>query len=294
MKKSVILSLLFAAIYLSSCKKEAMSPAIKQSTVTPKTVAVVSSASSNLTHEVVSPLLKGYLKIQLAENAVSTDEVIISFDPTAKAYYVPNEDARTFGGFGAVNLSSLSSDNVMLAINSLPFPTSSCNISLVVNAKTDGIYKLLLPDITDIPVIFQVWLKDNYKKDSLDFRDNPSYTFNLSKADTASYGSNRFTLVVRQNQGLQVHLLAFDAQKTTTGTQITWKTENEANYTTFTAQKSSDGGQTFASLSSLVSSGIANYSFTDNTTTPGTYQYRLMMKDLNGLISYSDMQTVNY
>ena len=295
MKKLLYLPLLIAAVCISSCKKEAALTGIKQSTAnTNNNTKTIAAVSSSLTHEVVSPLIKGYLKVQLAKNDISTDEIIISFDPAAKAYYVPNEDARTFQGAGAVSLSSLSTDNILLTINSLPFPTNSCSVALAVNTKTDGIYKLTLPDMTNIPAIFQIWLKDNYKKDSLDFRNNPAYTFNLNKADTASYGSNRFTLVVRQNTALQVHLLAFNAAATTSGTHITWKTENEDNYTTFTAQKSTDGGQNFTSLSSIVSSGIANYSFTDKTQANGTYQYRVMIKDLNGIVSYSAVQTVNY
>ena len=293
MKRIIYLPLLFAAVCLSSCKKDAMSPVVKQPIVNTNN-KTITAVSNNLTHEVVSPLIQGYLKVQLVKDSIHTDEVIISFNPNAKAFYVQNEDARTFQGAGAVSLSSLSSDNILLAINALPFPTNSCSVALAVNAKTDGIYKLTLPNMTNIPTIFQIWLKDNYKKDSLDFRNNPAYTFNLSKTDTASYGSNRFTLVVRQNPALQVHLLAFNAAATATGTLITWKTENEANYTTFTAQKSTDGGQNFTSLSSIVSSGIANYSFTDKTQANGTYQYRVMMKDLNGVTSYSAVQTVNY
>jgi len=83
----------------------------------------------------------------------------------------------------------------------------------------------------------EVWLMDNYKKDSLDLRHNTTYTFDMSD-DPNSYGPNRFQLVIRQNPALGVHLLNFAANKASGGAQVVWKTENEQNYTNFTVERS--------------------------------------------------------
>ena len=165
---------------------------------------------------------------------------------------------------------------------------------MVVNAKTDGIYKLNMISINAIPGIFEIWLMDNYKKDSLDFRNNSSYAFNIYTADTTSYGSKRFSLVVRENPALGIHLLNFTAAEATGGTQVTWLTENESNYTSFTVQRSTDNGQTYADLTSLMSYGLGTYSFLDKTPANGVDQYRLKILDLNGTITYSKIVSLSY
>ena len=86
---------------------------------------------------------------------------------------------------------------IKLAINSLPLLSQGTSIGLVVNAKATGVYNLNLSTISAIPSTFDIWLKDKYKKDSLDFRKYPSYAFNLNTSDTTTFGSNRFSLVLR-------------------------------------------------------------------------------------------------
>src|ERR1019366_5502710 len=141
-----------------------------------------------------------YLRLQLALDAINVDDTYIGFNPSYSTQYVFNEDAPYFGGNGKVNLCSISSDNVQLAINKLPLPgKQSLTIRLKVKAAADGIYKLNMTQIVNIPQLYEVWLMDNYKNDSLDMRKYKTYAFNLLKADTNSYGSNRFSLVIRQD-----------------------------------------------------------------------------------------------
>jgi hypothetical protein len=149
-------------------------------------------------------------------------------------------------------------------------------------------------ELDSIPKIYEIWLIDKYKKDSLDLRADTVYTFNIDKSDTASFGSNRFIVVVRQNPALAVHLLDFNAVKSAGGADITWLTENEENYSQFTVQRSCDAGVTFTTLTNLTSSSVGNYSFLDKTPPVASDQYRLKMTDLNGTISYSNVITLMY
>jgi len=177
----------------SSCQKDTVTPAVKQGPIGRE----VTASTIGLNQDTTTSTVKGYLRVQLAEDAFNTDDILIDFNPTAKAIFVRNEDAPTLQGFGQVSLSSLSSDNVALAINTMPLPAKGAIINLKVSAKTNGIYKLNLTTIDAVPTIFDIWLMDKYKKDSLDFRNNPTYAFNLYTADTSSYGSHRFSLVLR-------------------------------------------------------------------------------------------------
>jgi hypothetical protein len=193
MKQRFFVPLLLTVIYLSSCQKDSITPDIKNETTLKTTV----SANALKQDSSAIDSIKGYLRIQLADYSVNTDNILIDFNPTAKTTYVKNEDAPTFQGFGLVSLSSLSSDNIALAINTVPLYEKGLTIKLKVDAKQNGTYKLNLTAINSVPDKFQIWLMDKYKKDSLDFRHNPTYAFDLIESDTSSYGSRRFSIVLR-------------------------------------------------------------------------------------------------
>src|SRR5580698_6142554 len=91
-----------------------------------------------------------------------------------------------------------------------------------------------------------------------------------------------------------VHLLNFTALKATSGNQVTWTTENEADYTGFSVERSTDGGKTFNSLESITSSSAGKYTYYDNAPVMGANLYRLKLTDLNGTVSYSAVVTVMY
>jgi hypothetical protein len=193
--KKILTVLVFAGLGFSSCRKDAVTPGTTQAnqkstqSVTPPTTPVA----------VANDTTKGYLRVQLAMNATSTDDILIDFSPSASAKYSGSQDARTFQGMGAVSLSSLSSDGFPLAINDLPLVSTGTTIGLAVGAQATGIYKLNLTTVSaTIPAAVTIWLKDSYKKDSLDFKRYPSYAFNINKTDTSTYGSHRFTLVLRE------------------------------------------------------------------------------------------------
>lgn len=183
---------------LSACHKDYIAPV---STPGTKSATSTGTAASNgSTGLAVNDTTKGYIRVQMAMNATATDDILIEFNPSASAAYSGSLDARTFPGNGAVSLSSLSSDNVPLAINQLPLLSSGTCVGLVVGATSTGQYKLNLATISSsVPSAVQIWLKDKHNKDSLDFRKYPSYAFNINESDSTTYGSNRFCLVLREN-----------------------------------------------------------------------------------------------
>ncbi|MFI5137486.1 MAG: DUF2341 domain-containing protein [Sphingobacteriales bacterium] len=234
-----------------------------------------------------------YLRLELAADSVNKEETIVSFDNSSKNQYAVNEDSQFLPGSGEVSLSSMSADNVKLAINTIPYPKlNPTTVKLNVNAATNGQYNLNTTGVINVPQLYQVWLKDAYNKDSSDIRHNSSYKFNVSKSDTNSFGSNRFTLVIRQDPALGLHLLDFAVAWLSDGAEITWKTENEQNYTNFIVERSCDGGVTFHNLDSLASGSLGGYSFLDKKPAPAADQYRLKLVDLNGGISYSKVVTL--
>ena len=241
-----------------------------------------------------------YLRLQLAKDSVNTEDILVRINNQVKTAFDETVDAPYKLGYGTVSLSSLSSDQIALAINVRPLPKTSDTIGLVVKANTDGIYSLNMKTVTGIPQLFDIWLMDAYKKDSLDMRHNPNYSFNISKKDTNTFGSKRFTLVIRQNPGYAYRLLDFTATKlvpVTVGArqvQAVWKTENEQNYTNFSVERSTDGGQTFNVIGGSPGGGQGIYSLVDKSPVIGQNLYRLKQEDINNTITYSNVVQVSY
>jgi len=235
-----------------------------------------------------------HLRLQIALDTVNTDDIYIGFNSSATTQFVDEEDAPFKPGNGKVHLASFSSDNVPLAINRLPLPTvGQTVIPLKVGAYNYGTYKLNMTELEAIPEIYEVWLMDRFNKDSLDMRHNSTYAFDMTP-DTNSYGANRFQLVIRQNPALAIHLLNFTGTKAPNGAEVTWKTENEQNYTNFTVERSSDGGITYQVLGGFPSSASGTYSFVDKNPPIASDMYRLKIEDLNGAITYSNVVTIMY
>jgi hypothetical protein len=183
MKKLILLSsILFS---LAACQKEEAiapkaSPASSTASVTSKKDSIPDDAA---------------LKVKLIKDSTNYDETALVFDHLATLNYSDSNDAPYFIGFGLVSLTSVSKDGRDLAIYRLPY-SSGMSIGLNVNTKADGAYQLSISYEKNIPANIQVWIKDTYLKDSLNVCTK-NYHFNVTKADTNSFGSKRFKLILR-------------------------------------------------------------------------------------------------
>jgi len=238
-----------------------------------------------------------YLRLRMSKDAVNSDETIVQFSSKGSLSYNANLDAAYRQGFGSVSLSGMSKDKIALAINVIPLPKQQAEIiPLNVNANTTGIYSITLRDLVAVPKLYEIWLMDKYRSDSLDMRQNKTYLFQIDKTDTASYGSNRFALIVRQSSDYAYRLLDFAASKIfgIKQVQATWTTENEGNYTRFTVERSTDNGKTFEALGGVSAAGQGQYSFVDKSPVNGLNMYRLKQEDINNTMFYSEIVTVGY
>jgi len=262
-----------------------------------KTNSQVTSGNLLMGTPVGQTAYNSYIRLKVVIDSSNYDDAVIGFDASSTTNYDPNTDSGFLPGAGAVeSIAAISTDRIKTSAKWVPFPKNAATqaIKLFVSAKASGQYTIQRTDFSPIPAIYKVWLIDNYKKDSLDIRHNTTYVFDIDLSDTASYGSDRFAIVVRQDAALAVHLLSFSAVKVQSGSQITWTTENEENYTNFTIQRSTDGGVTFSTLGGIVSNGQATYDFLDNYPLQGSNTYRLLMQDLNGVSTYSNAVTLVY
>lgn len=241
------------------------------------------------------PKISAVLGLRLAKDSINTDDAVIVFNNQSPFNYT-NEDAEDLNGNGAlVSLSIISSDDVALAIKLQKMPRSDSHATrLLVDATASGLYHLRLRNLDNLPPAYDVWLIDSFMKDSLDLKHNSNYDFTINKNNAATYGRNRFSIVVRLNPAAMMHTLSVVANKITAGAQVSWKTENEGNDYTFSVEKSTDG-KTFTQIGQVSSNGSGGYAYIDATPAKGMNYYKVKFEDMVlNTVSYSNILSLNY
>ncbi|MES2428156.1 MAG: T9SS type A sorting domain-containing protein [Bacteroidota bacterium] len=236
-----------------------------------------SSAPINDTAPVSNPILS----FKLIKDSINTDNVVLAFNNHTDNKFSEADDAEDMNGNGAlVSLSLISSDNITASIKQIKLPQKNQQIiKLLADAKSSGKYQIQMLQRSALPPAYDVWLMDNFTKDSLDIKHNNTYTFNINKSDTNTFGRNRFKIIVRENPALVLHPLSISAIKTELGAQITWRTENEADSYLFNVQKSADNGKTFNQIGQLLSNSLGTYAFLDTHPLKGENQYKIVLQN---------------
>jgi hypothetical protein len=204
-------------------------------------------------------------------------------------------DAYDIDGVGLqVFMSSFTADGVRTGINELGDYTKGKRVKLYVKAVADGNYNLELEDIANIDTsLFNIYLVDHKNQDSLDIVRYKTYVFTITNADTTSFGANRLTLDIERKPLPQYQLVSFTAQKANDGVLLTWKTNNEGDYTGFGIQKL-DGSTQYVPLYNVQSDGDGTYTYIDHYPATGNNTYRLQQINIDSLVSYSSPLNVVY
>jgi hypothetical protein len=233
------------------------------------------------------------LYVKLEQDSTLYDYCGIYFNKDWSDKFEDGDALDLDGLSSSIFLSSYSSDGMRMAVNHLSDYSKGKRVKLYANINSNGLYKLKVEGIRNIDTLYNIWLIDHYKKDSLDIRRYGTYNFNIIRSDTASYGANRFELVFRLRPLAAYQLTSFTGERVSDGIRLTWKVQNEGNYTGFIVQKQ-DGSQTYLNLYQLQSNGNGTYSYTDHSPNTGNNWYRLSQNDINESISYSPPVNVAY
>ncbi|MGZ3758026.1 MAG: beta strand repeat-containing protein, partial [Mucilaginibacter sp.] len=133
-----------------------------------------------------------HLRLNLVMDTLNSEETYIGFKAGSSPAMVENEDALYLSGPSKVHLSTLSADQIDLAINRQPLPGKVAQIIPVdLTVSSSGNYSLNRTELIGLPKLYNIWLRDAYAKDSLDLRTNASYPFVVNLADTNTYGRQR-------------------------------------------------------------------------------------------------------
>jgi hypothetical protein len=230
-----------------------------------------------------------YMKLE--QDSLINDYCGIYFDGDSDDFDI-NDAVDLDGASPKVYMSSYTADGRRTGINALSDYKDGKIIKLYVNATTNGLYKLKIEQIKNIDAIYDIWLKDNYKNDSLDLRSNDTYNFNIIRSDAASIGASRFEIVIRKKSLPKYQFVSLTGKATTMGVSLTWKTHNEYNFTGFTVERLNAGKQ-YDPLNYLQSDGAGTYTFIDKNPSMGINTYRIKQDDIDNNISYSSDVSVD-
>ncbi|MGY3213275.1 T9SS type A sorting domain-containing protein [Mucilaginibacter sp. HD30] len=240
-----------------------------------------------------SPVIQkeGFITMQMVQDSANYDVTLLRFSNDYNENYLNTEDADDLSANGqTVFLGAMTADKHLVSTASQPLNKKKTAVSLSVDDDSSGAFTLNKMNLTDIPDKYDVWLKDNYKKDSLDLRANSTYNFDIDKNNAATFGNNRFEVVVSVKTLPPYKLITFNGQRALTGNVLKWSTQNEYNYTYFQVEKSLDN-KNFVGIDNSISASTGNYSFTDLSTDHLVY-YRLKQTDIYDVVTYSSVIVV--
>jgi hypothetical protein len=233
------------------------------------------------------------IRLELNKDSSVFNSTDISFVKNNNKNFVPGEDAPFLQASGQGDLLySMSADSIGCFVNYTSDLEKIKRLNLTVTFSGYGLYKITSPIKQNIDSRYTIYLKDKYKSDSLDMVQNSEYSFTVDN-NTASYAHDRFYLSIGISPGHDYKLLSFAGNKVTSGIQLTWKTDNESNFTRFVVEKSTNNGTSFIAIDSLQSTGGGSYTFTDRAPGTGQIIYRLVQALVTGNTDISKKLTFN-
>jgi hypothetical protein len=175
-----------------------------RNTVTPAKVAA--KANRNTPH-VVKTEDKKLIRLKLynidKDTVSNNDEILIQFKRSAKEKYLSGEDAYDLvdiPNMATVMLSSYSSDHIPLSINTLPLPAKDQKILLFTDGTESGNYRLLLTQLDNIPVKYQLKLIDKFTGKAIDIRKVKEVDFQIDKNNSLTFGDRFVINIVNNNR----------------------------------------------------------------------------------------------
>lgn len=253
-------------------------------------VAMVTKSSATQTDFIEQPSL---IRMKLfRDGSDNRDEALIVLKENELATFAGKDVTKMSGE--TVFLSSLSQENRKMAINYMPHISAVSTIKLSVNADSTGTYRLVTT-LDDIPFGYQAKLNDKFLNSIIDLgSQGATYSFSIDRALAATYGDNRFEILVTPVTTLPVVWDGFSGSKSANGVLLSWKTSSETDNSYFEVFRSGED-QIFTSIGSVTASQKGAYSLLDKTPLMGNNYYKLTQVDKNGkTAAYPDLVVIKY
>ncbi len=235
------------------------------------------------------------LLITMRTDSLNYDQFILKMMAGATA----NDDLYDIGRMnnGANDIYSYGNDNVPHSLDARPQITTASDTVKLYTGGTNGLHTFTfekLPATTG----FNYYLKDNYLNSVTPIVLNGVYSFNINSSNAATFGNNRFRIIIENTNVLPVTVSKFTAKLNNQKQAVlNWTTATEKNSSRFEIEHSLDNVN-FKKLGSIKARGNSNvqvnYEYTDAGFVKGMVNYyRLKMVDVDNTFTYSSVRQLS-
>jgi hypothetical protein len=123
------------------------------------------------------------------------DQTFVALTDLGTDEFDEQYDAVKQQNVGLFNFSTLTSNNVSVAINNMKDGFCAKNIKLNIQNVSSGSYTLIFNDVEDLIGVGKTLLHDNFTNTDFDVTEDAQYNFSVT-SNVNSYGENRFTLTL--------------------------------------------------------------------------------------------------
>jgi hypothetical protein len=252
-----------------------------------------STSSSNSLFKTGTP--NDELWITMRSDSFNKDQFILKFISEATA----NDDLYDIGRMnnGANDIYSFGSDNVPHSLDARPQITTASDTVKLYTGGTNGLHTFTfnkLPATTG----FNYYLKDNYLNSVTPIVVNGVYSFNINSSNAATFGNNRFRIIIENTNMLPIAVSKYTAKlNNQIQAVLNWTTATEKNSSRFEIEHSLDNVN-FKKLGAVKARGNSNvqvnYEYTDAGFVKGIVNYyRLKMIDMDNTFTYSAVRQLS-
>ncbi|WP_018615524.1 T9SS type A sorting domain-containing protein [Segetibacter koreensis] len=223
----------------------------------------------------------------------TADAAVVYFDDSFPRD-IAGEDSYKFTNIDE-NI-AINHKGIALSIEGRPTLTSNDTIALKMWQLRQKTYLLKL-DGMNFSSSVQAFLKDAYghQETALNLSSVTLIPFTIDTAISASYATDRFTIVFKTNNTLPVTLTNVKAYQKSDGIQVDWTAHSEININRYELEKSADGEHFELAISINAKGNNATkemYNWFDATAKAGDNFYRIKIVEKSGEAKYSEIINV--
>jgi hypothetical protein len=131
--------------------------------------------------------------LRLSKDAITSDDILVKYIKEASDNFDLYDIAKLNG---EVNISSIAADGTLLTGNCKPFNGVSDSIRLNIGVAKSGTYSFTVSNAKLLAPGYNIYLVDAFTHTSFDLNQQQHYSFSIDMNDAATYGKNRFMIVV--------------------------------------------------------------------------------------------------
>ena len=231
----------------------------------------------------------------MRSDAFNSDQFVLKFIATATSRDDKYDIKRMNNG--ANDVYSFGTDNIAHAIDVRPLSLSVNDTIKLYTGGTNGLHTFTFNTIPTATGV-NFYLKDNFLNSITPIIQNGVYNFNITSSNAATFGNNRFRIIIENTNALPVTVSKFVANLNNQKQAVlSWTTATEKNSKSFEVEHSLDNIN-YKKLEAVKAKGNSNvqvnYTYTDAGFVKGLVNYyRLKLVDIDNTFTYSSVRQLS-